>query len=114
MRQDRGNVFTASLLMVGITLVLFFLPFINGVIGGAVGGYMLGDVKRALIAAILPAVFVSLLLLGIFALFGSPIIGIFAGMTGAALVFFADVGIFIGAVIGGWMGARSSQPRLRV
>jgi hypothetical protein len=35
-------------------------------------------------------------------------------MTGAALVFFADVGIFVGAVIGGWMGARSGQPRLRV
>ena len=114
MREGRGNVVTASLLMVGITLVLFFLPFINGLIGGAVGGYVLADVKRAVLAAILPAVLVSLLLMGIFALFGSPIVGIFAGMTAAALVFFADVGIFIGAVIGGWMGARSHQSRLRV
>lgn len=114
MGKSRGNVVTASLLMVGITLVLFFLPFINGLIGGAVGGYVLADVKRAVLAAILPAVLVSLLLMGIFALFGSPIIGIFAGMTAAALVFFADVGIFIGAVIGGWMGARSHQSRLRV
>ncbi len=100
--------------MVGITLILFFLPFINGLIGGAVGGYMLGDVKRAVIAAILPAVMVSLLLLGVFTLFGAPIIGLFAGMTVAALVFFADVGIFIGAVIGGWMGAKAHQPRLKV
>jgi hypothetical protein len=92
--------------MIGLTLLLFFLPLINGIIGGAVGGYKVGNTKRALLAAILPAAVVAVGLWLIFALAEAPVWGLLAGLTAAALVALADVGIFIGAAIGGAMSHR--------
>lgn len=92
--------------MIAITLVLFFLPLLNGLIGGLVGGYKVGAVGRALVAAILPAAIVALGLWLLFALGNAPFLGIIAGMTGAMLVALADIGIFIGAAIGGALAAR--------
>jgi hypothetical protein len=60
-------------------------------------------VKRALAAAILPAVIVSLGLWLIVAAFGAPIVGFVAGAAAGAVVLLADVGIFIGAALGGWI-----------
>jgi hypothetical protein len=92
--------------MIGVSLVLFFLPLINGIIGGLVGGYKVGGVGRALLAAILPAVVVALALGVIFMIFDAPVLGFLAGLTGAVLVVLADVGIFIGALIGGALSRR--------
>jgi hypothetical protein len=101
-----SSIFVGSLWMIGISLALFFLPLINGVIGGLVGGYKVGGVGRALLAAILPAVVVALGLWIIFIIFDAPALGIIAGLTGAVLVLLADVGIFIGALIGGALSRR--------
>jgi len=107
---QRDNVVVGSLWMVGITLLLFWLPLVNGLIGGAVGGYRVGTLGRALTAAILPAVVVGLgiwLLLAAFHLGGW---GLLAGVGVGAVIFFSDLGIFVGAAIGGaW--AQSRQRR---
>lgn len=102
----RSSVVVGSLWMVGISLILFFLPLINGLVGGTVGGYKVGSVGRALAAAVLPAIVVALVLWGIVSLFGAPGWGILAGATGGLLIALADVGIFIGALIGGALGRR--------
>lgn len=94
--------------MIGVTLALFFLPLINGIIGGAVGGYRVGGAKRAMLAAILPAAVVAVGLWLLFALVEAPVWGLLAGLTAAALVALADVGIFIGAAIGGAMANRKA------
>lgn len=104
--RDRSSVVVGSLWMIGVSLLLFFLPLINGVIGGLIGGYKVGGVKRALVAAILPAVVVALGLWVIFFILDAPVWGFLAGVTGALLVVLADVGIFIGAAIGGAMAKR--------
>ena len=99
--------------MVGVTVALFFLPLVNGLIGGFVGGYKTGGVVRALLAAILPSLVVSAALWAIFALLAGPGWGLLAGMTTGMLVAFADVGIFIGAALGGlWRARRGPEPRL--
>lgn len=103
---ERDNVFMGSVWMVGITLVLFFLPVINGLIGGAVGGYKVGNLKRALTSAILPAIIAGLGLWGIFALLDHPVAGFIAGATTGLIVILADIGIFIGAAIGGKMAEK--------
>lgn len=102
----RASIVAGSLWMVGLTLALFFLPLINGIVGGFVGGYKVGGAGRALIAAILPAIVVAIALWVIFAVFDAPVIGLVAGVAGAALVVLADIGIFIGALIGGAMSNR--------
>lgn len=104
--QDRSSILAGSFWMVAISLALFFLPLLNGLIGGLVGGYKVGAVGRALVAAILPAVIVTLGLWLIFALWDAPFWGIVAGLTGGLLVLLADVGIFVGAAIGGLLAAR--------
>jgi hypothetical protein len=104
--KDRSSILAASAWMVVLSLLLFFLPLINGVIGGLVGGYKVGSVGRALLAAILPAVLVALGLWLLLAVVHAPFWGIVAGLTGATLVLFADLGIFIGAIIGGALASR--------
>lgn len=104
--EDRSSILAGSFWMVAISLVLFFLPLINGLIGGLVGGYKVGGVGRALVAAIVPAAIVALGLWLLFALANAPFWGMVAGLTGATLVALADVGIFVGAAIGGALAAR--------
>ena len=108
--DDRTNIIAASAWMVGISLILFFLPLLNGLIGGAVGGYKAGSPSRGFMAALIPAVVVGALLWAVFALFGGPVIGFLAGAAAGVLVLLADVGLFIGALIGGYF-AETRGPR---
>lgn len=110
MDSDRTNVVVASAWMVGISLLLFFLPLVNGLIGGAVGGYKAGTPKRGLLAALIPSLLVAAGLWAIFAVFGGPVMGFFAGAAAGMLVLLADVGLFIGAAIGGYF-AETRGPR---
>lgn len=102
--RSRASLAEGALWMVGISLVLFFLPLINGFVGGLVGGYRVRGVRRALTAALLPALVASLLLATFFTVFGLPVIGLFAGAGVALLVALADIGIFLGAALGGALG----------
>jgi hypothetical protein len=99
--RGNANMGTGAVWMIGITLVLFFLPLINGIVGGIVGGYKVGDWKRALGAAVLPALVVALGMGLIVAAFGAPIVGFVGGTAAGIVVLLADLGIFIGAAIGG-------------
>jgi hypothetical protein len=101
----------ASFWMVVITLALFFLPLINGLVGGFVGGYMVGTVGRALAAAVLPAGVAAVGLWALFALFDAPLVGLFAGSAVALLVLVADVGLFVGAVLGALFSPGRPRPR---
>lgn len=98
-----------TLWMVGLTLGLFFLPLVNGLVGGLVGGYRVGDWKRGLAAAILPAAVVAIGLVLILALFGAPVLGV--GGRGAIgwLVLVSVAGLFAGSVIGGLIAETRSR-----
>jgi hypothetical protein len=95
------SVVGGAIWMVVITLALFFVPLINGLIGGIVGGYRVGDWKRALGAAVIPALVAALGLWLIVAALGGPVWGFAAGAAVGLLVLLADLGIFVGAAIGG-------------
>ncbi len=114
---QRGNgsssVIVGAIWMVVISLLLFWLPAINGLIAGAVGGYKVGSVRSALIAAILPAIIVAAGLWLLLIALDLPLLGIVAGFAVGILILLADVGLFLGAVIGGVLGNRSSVPAAR-
>lgn len=101
-----SNIFSASVCMVGVTLALFFLPLINGLIGGIIGGYKVGSPGRALGAAVLPAAIASLGLWLLMISFDRPVLGFVAGLAAGVLILLADVGIFVGALIGGALSNR--------
>ena len=110
-RRDRTSVVVGSLWMLGITLVLFFLPLVNGLIGGLVGGYKVGSPGRALAAAILPGAVAAVGLWLLLALFNLPFLGFFAGLAVGIAVLLSEVGLLVGALGGGWLAKqRQRQP----
>jgi hypothetical protein len=96
-----SSIFVSAAWMVVISIVLFFLPAINGLVGGVVGGYKAGSVSRGLLAGILPAIIVGLALWAIFAMFNAPILGFFGGMAVGLWALFSSVGLLLGALVGG-------------
>jgi hypothetical protein len=87
--------------MILISVALFFAPAINGLIGGAVGGYKAGSVSRGLAAGVLPAIVVGLALWVILAMFNAPILGFFGGVTMGLWALLSSAGLLLGAAIGG-------------
>ena len=96
-----SSIFVSSLWMIGISLVLFFLPALNGLIGGAVGGYKAGSAGRGFTAAVLPSIVVGIALWALFALFDAPVIGFFGGLAVGLFALVSSIGLLIGGVIGG-------------
>lgn len=101
--REAKSIVGASIWMVAISLVLFFLPAINGLIGGGVGGYMAGSVKRGLTAAVLPAIVVGLVIWALLALLDAPIIGFIGGVALGIWALASSISLLIGAAIGGAM-----------
>lgn len=98
---DESSVISGSLWMMGVSLALFFLPPINGLIGGAVGGYRVGSMRRALMAAVLPTVVVASGLWLLLTSVDMPIVGLFAGLAMGVHILLSSIGLLIGAAIGG-------------
>lgn len=121
--ESRESILIPMLIMVGLSfilsLLLFWVPVIGGLIGPIVGGYVggrrAGDPGRAFGASILPALFCGGVggLLGLLAgsLSGLPIVGLFTGLLTAGAVFFAfaNVVMVVAAVVGGAMGPARSN-----
>lgn len=105
-----SSIIVSSLWMIVISLVLFFLPALNGLIGGAVGGYKAGSAGRGLTAAVLPSIVVGLVLWGLFAIFDAPVIGFLGGLAVGLWALISSIGLLIGALVGGAMApARGSE-----
>ncbi|HEY8280005.1 MAG TPA: hypothetical protein VIH99_10290 [Bdellovibrionota bacterium] len=91
-----------SLWMLGITLALFFLPVVNGLIGGVVGGFRAGSTKGALLASILPVGAAAFLLWIILSYIQLPVMGSPADAIQIALLtLLSIVAMVVGAAIGG-------------
>src|SRR5690606_28784923 len=102
---DRGDtsLVVSALWMLVISMLLFFLPALNGLIGGAVGGFKAGSVKRGLIAALLPAIAAGLGIWALLAVFDAPIIGFLSGLAFGVWALISSIGLLIGAMVGGAM-----------
>jgi len=100
---DRGDtsLVVSALWMLVISMLLFFLPALNGLIGGAVGGFKAGSVKRGLIAALLPAIAAGLGIWVLLAIFDAPIIGFLSGLAFGVWALISSIGLLIGAMVGG-------------
>jgi hypothetical protein len=101
MAKTNSSMLASATWMLGVSLVLFFLPAVNGLIGGFVGGYKAGTVGRALGAAILPALVLGMGLWVLFGLFGAPFIGFIGGFAIGVWALLSSGGLLVGALIGG-------------
>jgi hypothetical protein len=102
---DRGDtsLVVSAVWMLVISILLFFLPALNGLIGGAVGGFKAGSVKRGLIAALLPAIAAGLGIWALLAVFDAPIIGFLSGLAFGVWALISSIGLLVGAMVGGAM-----------
>jgi hypothetical protein len=93
--------------MVFTSLITFWMPFFNGLLGGAFGGFHAGRMKRALAAAVVSSVMVPAIL--VFAHFMSeqPRLLFLSGLSAWEWVACHVAGTLLGAVSGAF-----SRPRL--
>ncbi len=101
----RGNVPEAMAWMVGLSVLLAWVPVLGGFVAGFVGGRKAGTVPAAVVAVIAPGAILFLLSLFLHTLFGwIPIIGsLIAAVTGMGafvLSFMNVIPLLIGAVVG--------------
>jgi hypothetical protein len=101
--KDRdGSILAAVIWMFVISLLLFWMPGLGGLIAGIVGGKKAGSVGSGIIAVFLPAmVFGALLFFLSTTLTGFPLIGVVAGAGGFILAASYVGPMLIGAIIGG-------------
>lgn len=98
---DRGSVGSATLWMIGLSILLFWLPTVGPLIAGFVGGRKAGSVGSAIVAAIIPAILVGVLLFVLGTLVELPIIGALVGAGVLFIILFESIPLLIGAVGGG-------------
>ncbi len=102
----RGSIPQAMAWMLGLSVALFWLPVVGGLIAGYVGGRKAGGLGPAVVAVFLPGIALGLISFFLAALLGwipiiGQLIGFLAVLGGFALSFMNVVPLMIGAVIGG-------------
>lgn len=98
----KGSLVLAMIWMALISLLLFWLPLFGPLIAGLVGGKTAGSAGRGLLAAILPALVLSVLLfMLITAITVLPLIGVVAAGGTFLLILFQGLPLLLGAFIGG-------------
>ncbi len=101
-RVKQGSIGAAMVWMFVISLLLFWLPVLGGLIAGFVGGRKAGGVGSAILAVFLPGIifFVAIFLLAA-TLIGIPLIGVAAGLGGLWLGVLHVGPLLVGAIVGG-------------
>ena len=98
----RQSSITASFLwMFVISILLFWLPVLGPFIGGLVGGKKAGNMGRAFVASLLPALIIAILVI-IFS--GSFVLPPVAAVLGGTVIIIYIVNLFtliVGAIVGG-------------
>jgi len=98
--QERKAMVRGSLWMVLVSLALFFVPAVNGLVAGLIGGYRIGNVGRALLVALGAGAAVALGIWLILTVTHPPLIGVLAGVAVAAWVLVSEAGLLAGAALG--------------
>jgi hypothetical protein len=96
-----GSVGMASMWMLGLGILLFWIPPFGPFIAGFVGGRKAGSVGGALMAAFLPALVVAGIVLVIGTLGGLPFVGAAIGAVLFVAFIIEFTPLLLGALIGG-------------
>ena len=102
----RGSIPKAMAWMVGLSVALFWIPFIGSLIAGFVGGRKAGGLGEGVIAALLPGVILLLTSILLGSVLGwipviGQLVGWLLGMGAWVLGFVNVVPLLLGAAIGG-------------
>lgn len=101
----RGSLVQATLVMIVLSIALFWLPLVGPLVAGVVGGRIARRVGTALLAALLPAILLGGLILLVLTAFTLPVVGAVAGGAVFLAMAIQDVPLLVGA----WAGAALSR-----
>lgn len=87
--------------MLILAIFLSWLPILGPLVAGFVGGRMVGEEKRALAVALIPAVLLAGVLALILAAFDLPVVGAVAGFGALVIVAVQELPLLLGAWFGG-------------
>lgn len=87
--------------MLLLSVLLSWLPILGPLIAGFVGGRMIGEEKRALAVALLPAILLAVVLWIILAAFDLPVLGAVAGFGALVVIAVQEIPLLVGAWFGG-------------
>lgn len=107
---DTDSIAAASLWMVGLGILLGWIPLIGPAIAGYVGGRKAGSPGRGVVAGIIPAVVIGAIVGSILVLFDLPIIGTLTGVALAIAIVVDAVPLLIAAAFGGWVDQAETGP----
>lgn len=102
----RASFVKASLWMIGLSILLFWLPILGPAVAGLVGGYFAGTVGRAILASLMPAVVLAVLILLVGTAFDLPVVGALASGAIGLVILFGDVPLVLAAIIGAVVSQR--------
>ena len=98
----QGSIIHASGVMLGMSVLLFWLPLIGPAVAGYMGGKKAGNVPNAVIAVFLPGIALWLITALAGGLLASiPVIGLLFAFAGKAVGLMSTIPLLVGAVIGG-------------
>lgn len=99
--MQSGGTGQGALWMLILAVLLAWLPLIGPLIAGFVGGRMIGDKSKALTVALIPAVFLAIVLWLILAAFDLPVLGAVAGFGALVVIAVQELPLLLGAWFGG-------------
>lgn len=96
-----GSTGSALLRMVGVSMLVFWVPVAGPVFAGFVGGSKAGGIGPAVVAYILPATMVATLVFLLGTTVTLPVVGALVGAGTFLLVLFQSLPLVAGAALGG-------------
>lgn len=96
-----GSTGSALLWMVGLSMVLFWVPVAGPVLAGYVGGSKAGGIGPAVFVSVLPAIMVATLVFLLGSAVTLPVVGALVGAGTLLVVLFQSLPLVAGAALGG-------------
>lgn len=104
--EPRASFIKATLWMVALSILLFWLPILGPAIAGLVGGWFAGTVGRAVLASLMPAVLLVVLIVLVGTVIDLPLVGALAGGAIGLVILFGDVPLVLAAIGGAIVSQR--------
>lgn len=102
---DRGSLVQGGIWMLILAVLLSWVPLLGPLVAGFVGGRMIGEEKRALGVALVPAILLAVVLALVLTAFELPVLGAVAGFGALIVVAVQELPLLVGAWFGGATGS---------
>jgi hypothetical protein len=100
-RAPQRSPIAGALVMLGLSILLVWLPLLGPLIAGYVGGRVVGSGGMAFLVALLPAIALGFVVVGLLAFFDLPLLGAVAGASSFLVIAVQDIPLLLGAYAGG-------------